>query len=351
MVARVPNVLRFDAALADFPGVKRSIEVREDQTLVDLHDGIQQAFSWLNDHIYSFWLDGQFWGSRATEYTTPGEPDDDADEDVATADIAIGELGLEPGAEVAYVFDFGDSWRVSLRVTEIVDAEGARYPRVVAAEGDAPPQYPDSDEEADTDAWLEEWEAADHHAAQVVIGALSQERRAEMPQGALQAAASQLRAGLSADQFPYSWMRRAAGLDAEAPPDDEELLLGVVAATISPEGETGLESSEEASIVALEHGDWAGAIIELCRRGPGAGADPAALIEAIDACEEVEGPPSDPGEAVVAETAFEIVGFAWEAAGVLDARRTLTPVGAWVLPRALTRAWGVDFESGERRDR
>ncbi|TMM19794.1 MAG: plasmid pRiA4b ORF-3 family protein [Actinobacteria bacterium] len=54
-------VLRFDAALEDFKGVTRSIEVREDQTLVDLHEGIQQAFGWLNDHLYSFWLDGRFW--------------------------------------------------------------------------------------------------------------------------------------------------------------------------------------------------------------------------------------------------------------------------------------------------
>jgi hypothetical protein len=72
-------------------------------------------------------------------------------------------------------------------------------------------------------------------------------------------------------------------------------------------------------------------------------------VEAIEACPEIEGPPSDPGETAVTDAAFELVGLAWEAAGVLDDRRTLTRLGAWVLPRALTRAWGVDFDSGEPR--
>jgi hypothetical protein len=39
----MPTVLRFDATLVDFPGVKRAIEVREDQTLVDLHEVIRAA--------------------------------------------------------------------------------------------------------------------------------------------------------------------------------------------------------------------------------------------------------------------------------------------------------------------
>jgi hypothetical protein len=120
----MPKVLRFEAVLADFPQVTRAIEVREDQTLVDLHKGIQAAFGWLDDHIYSFWLDGEFWGSPATEYTAPVEVEDD----VATADIALSRLGLKEGAKVAYVFDFGDNWRVSLRLDARIDDEGVNYP-------------------------------------------------------------------------------------------------------------------------------------------------------------------------------------------------------------------------------
>jgi hypothetical protein len=128
-------------------------------------------------------------------------------------------------------------------------------------------------------------------------------------------------------------------------------MLCAVAGTVSPEEATGLEAGDEATIIALEHGDWAGAVIGLCRRGPGASADPTSLLEAIEKCPEIESPPSDPDESVIAKTAFELTGFAWEAAGVLDDLRKLTPAGAWLLPRALTRAWGIDFESGELRAR
>jgi Plasmid pRiA4b ORF-3-like protein len=44
-------------------------------------------------------------------------------------------------------FDFGDSWRVALRLNERTDDAGGHYPRVVAAEGEAPPQYCDLDED------------------------------------------------------------------------------------------------------------------------------------------------------------------------------------------------------------
>ena len=79
-----------------------------------------------------------------------------------------------------------------------------------------------------------------------------------MPVGAVGAAAGQLRAGLRANAYPFSWMGKAAGLEAEPPSDDAELLLRTLAATISPQEETGLAPEDEASILALEHGDWAG---------------------------------------------------------------------------------------------
>jgi hypothetical protein len=344
--AQVPTVLRFEVALEDFPGVTRSIELRGDQTLAQLHDGIREAFGWRDDHLYSFWLDGEFWGARSSEYTSPVEPD----EDVATAEVAIAQLGLKPGAKIAYVFDFGEAWRVSVRLAGSFDDGGGRYPRVVAGEGDAPAQYQSLPDDDEIDAWLEEWAVADREAARVVIEALPEARHAEMPRGAIAAAAAQLRAGLRADQYPYRWIGKAARLDADSPGDDAELMLSAVAATVSPEEETGLKVEEEAAIMALEHADWAGAVIELCRRGPGASADPGSLVEAIEECPEIASPDSDPGDAVVTTTAFELTGFAWEAAGVLDDLRRLTPAGAWLLPRALTRAWGVDFESGELRD-
>lgn len=195
----------------------------------------------------------------------------------------------------------------------------------------------------DLDAFVADWEAAERDAAKVVREALVELRGMPAPEGALGAAADQARAGLG--RWPLDWPPRAAGFGARTPQDDGELLLDLIGATISPREATGLPSDDEASIASLELGDWAGTIIETVRAGPGAAADPEALVEAIDACPEIDGPPIDPAELSAYLLPFELVSPVWQAAGVLDDRRRLTELGAWLLPRALTRAWGVEFDT------
>jgi DNA-binding MarR family transcriptional regulator len=132
----------FDAQLLNVPGVSATVAVAGHEHLTALHDAIQQAFNWENDHLYSFWLDGQFWGDAAAERVIPGAPDTDS----KTADVAVDELRLKIGARIAYVFDYGDDWRVMLTLRERLDGSDA-IPRVSARQGTAPPQYPPLDEE------------------------------------------------------------------------------------------------------------------------------------------------------------------------------------------------------------
>ncbi len=61
----------FNAQLDGFRDVRRTIAVRSDQTLVDLHGALRSAFGWDDDHLYSFWLGGEFWARDGTEYTHP----------------------------------------------------------------------------------------------------------------------------------------------------------------------------------------------------------------------------------------------------------------------------------------
>lgn len=129
--------LIFDAELLNASGVSARLAVGAEQHLTVLHDAIQEAFGWFDDHLYSFWLDGCFWGGEGQEFTSPIEPDGRA----ATADLPIAELALEPGAVIAYLFDFGDEWRVLLTLREQRETDGGAYPRVVERIGSAPPQY------------------------------------------------------------------------------------------------------------------------------------------------------------------------------------------------------------------
>jgi len=135
--------LIFDAHLLNVKGVRARLAVRADQHLTALHDAIQEAFGWYDDHLYSFWLDGTFWGDEASEITSPITPD----HGVHTADLPIAELDLAVGAKLAYVFDFGDEWRVRLTLRASEESDDGTYPRVLRRHGEAPPQYPAEDDE------------------------------------------------------------------------------------------------------------------------------------------------------------------------------------------------------------
>jgi Plasmid pRiA4b ORF-3-like protein len=146
----------FNAKLDRWPGVHRTIAVRADQTLADLHDALQAAFDWDNDHLYAFWLDGKFWSRDGTEYVHPfvleGDPFAGWGLPVAkprrkSAEARLSRLQLTKGRRIAYLFDFGDEWRVRLTLRHIVAADGELYPRILESVGEAPPQYPDYDEE------------------------------------------------------------------------------------------------------------------------------------------------------------------------------------------------------------
>jgi Plasmid pRiA4b ORF-3-like protein len=54
--------------------------------------------------------------------------------------------------EFLFLFDYGDEWRFGVKLVRRGEVEpGARYPRVLASQGEAPPQYPDLDDEDDWD--------------------------------------------------------------------------------------------------------------------------------------------------------------------------------------------------------
>jgi hypothetical protein len=148
----------FTARLDGLSGVRRTIAVRSDQTLVDLHRALQNAFDWDDDHLYSFWLSGKFSARDGTEYTHPfaleSEPFAGWDLPIArpgrkSAERRLDRLRLTKGQRIAYLFDFGDEWRVRLTLRAITAADGGDYPRLLESVGDAPPQYPDYADEED----------------------------------------------------------------------------------------------------------------------------------------------------------------------------------------------------------
>jgi Plasmid pRiA4b ORF-3-like protein len=134
----------FRAELVDHPGVVQTVALAEDHTLELLHELLRTGFGWEDPHLYSFWLSGAFWDGHETEYAAPVELEECG---AKSARTQIGDLGLEEGQTIAYLFDYGDEWRVEIIVTEIREAGDEPFPQILESTGEAPPQYPQLEED------------------------------------------------------------------------------------------------------------------------------------------------------------------------------------------------------------
>jgi len=130
----------FRAELVGFEGVRRTVTVNDDLTLVDLHYALQSAFGWDDDHLYSFWIDGAFWGDEGAHYMHPFHARS-IHPPGKSACARLDELDLHEGQPIAYVFDFASEWRVALTLKEKRAADGRAVARCIEKVGAAPPQY------------------------------------------------------------------------------------------------------------------------------------------------------------------------------------------------------------------
>ena len=135
------NMKEFVEMFKAWKGTWRKIELKATDTLEGLHEAIQDAIGWDNDHLYSFFMDNKF-NSRDfdAEYTCPFEP-----EGRKTVDKAkVGMFGFKKGQKFAYLFDFGDGHRFEVDVIDFGTVDKNKdYPIILDSKGKAPEQYPD----------------------------------------------------------------------------------------------------------------------------------------------------------------------------------------------------------------
>ncbi|HRU04265.1 MAG TPA: plasmid pRiA4b ORF-3 family protein [Candidatus Brocadiia bacterium] len=116
------------------PEVWRRVEVPASYTLGDLHSITQIAMGWDDQHIHEFSAGKKV---RYSPGSGPGALDDTEDEDCVT----VGEVLNRARKAIAYTYDFGDSWRHTIRREKAMPpAPGVTYPRCVGGERAAPPE-------------------------------------------------------------------------------------------------------------------------------------------------------------------------------------------------------------------
>jgi len=107
-----PTVYQLRVVLREIsPIIWRRLLVPAETTLAGLHDILQVAFGWSDEHLHRFVVHG-------------------ADYDYDLAAVRLVDLGLRETERFVYDYDFTDFWRHDLRVEQVLAAEpGRRYPR------------------------------------------------------------------------------------------------------------------------------------------------------------------------------------------------------------------------------
>lgn len=133
------------------PVLSRTIEIRGDQTLEDLHEAIFDAFDREDEHLYEFQIGGKGPNDpNAKHYGVPTTFDEAMGQSESEGDVAqtaLDALNLKVGEMFGYWFDFGDDWWHQINVVSIEEnIPTGDYPKVTKRIGKSPPQYMDMDE-------------------------------------------------------------------------------------------------------------------------------------------------------------------------------------------------------------
>lgn len=142
----------YELKVALSPEVWRTIRISGEETMETLHDVIQFAFEFDNDHLYAFYLKLPGKTGRAAEFIIDAPYCQD---EHPSDEFTLAELNLFVGQRITYIFDFGDEWRFDIKVLRAdVNADGPENPEIIEEKGRAPSQYGDywnenEDEEED----------------------------------------------------------------------------------------------------------------------------------------------------------------------------------------------------------
>ncbi len=105
------------------PQVWRRLVVPLGTTLTDLHHIIQAAMGWTDSHLHEFEVGGLSYGD--VEVLSAERTDDDARVYDAN-EVRMRDFSREPGTSFKYVYDYGDNWRHTVTLEQVLAAKPAR---------------------------------------------------------------------------------------------------------------------------------------------------------------------------------------------------------------------------------
>ena len=111
------------------PPIWRRVQT-DDCSLADLHNIIQIAMGWEDEHMHAFVIDDAEYGDLQR-----------GDMDYDSRSVSLSEVVEQGHTCFRYDYDFGDDWEHSIAIEKTLPAEeGVKYPRCVQGERACPPE-------------------------------------------------------------------------------------------------------------------------------------------------------------------------------------------------------------------
>ena len=127
----------------------RDLEIRETDTLEDLHNIITQSFGFDGSEMASFYLSNDEW--EQGEEISLFDLSDDASARLMN-ETAINDVTHEAQTKLIYVYDFLNMWTFFVELAEIVEeTDGHDYPNLMFVHGQIPDEAPEKLFEAEGD--------------------------------------------------------------------------------------------------------------------------------------------------------------------------------------------------------
>jgi len=134
----------------------RDLEIRETDTLEDLHNIITQSFGFDGSEMASFYLSNDTW--EQGEEISLFDLSDDASARLMN-ETTLDSVVYEMQPKLIYVYDFLSMWTFYVELAEIVEeTEGHDYPNLMFVQGQVPEHAPEKVFEADEDDDFNEFE-------------------------------------------------------------------------------------------------------------------------------------------------------------------------------------------------
>lgn len=116
------------------PAIWRSLDLRSDITLDVVHRALQASFAWFDYHLHRFSLGGGPFDPDSEWFLCPVDVAEGEDEGVPASEVRLDETLQETGDVLAYLYDYGDSWELTLRLEEVLPADESS-PGAVCVDG------------------------------------------------------------------------------------------------------------------------------------------------------------------------------------------------------------------------